>query len=638
MTTGAIRRGQLVTPFGVGAMSVLVDGTSVITAGLDHWFDTQNYADLALEEYEVHDWRLKERLKVSSFRLPPDYRHSPHGHDKRNVGLVVPVLRFPRWCFCMYCKRLSQSKLTARVALECTDPEHRDWKTKPRMSQVPFVVICARGHLDDFPFDKWLHRVNSPACPGPLRLVSRGGEGLEGQVVTCDACGKERALRGITEAHVGKDGIEHTNLSDHLLKSDDLYLCRGAKPWLAQTDEGCGEPLRGALRAAGNVYFPKIESSIYIPHQEGVMSEEMHSLLKHPAVSATFATFASLEAGDPTGPQLRKLVARTLRDGRLETISDEELVAAYYERVGPRAVAGGPAEPPGDGEQLSSDVAWRYPEYLKIRETPKDTFLAASDPGVDPSLASYLGRVRSVDVLRETRVLRGFTRVRDSDLKLSEGKRLLRRRASDSNEDWLPAYVVKGEGIYFELEPSRLATWEARSIVQERANRLGGLYRAAAEQQLLRARQITPRLVLLHTLAHLLINELTLACGYSSASLRERLYVSASDDRAMAGVLIYTAAGDSEGTLGGLVRMASPSRLAQVFRGAISSAHWCSTDPVCMDVGEKGQGPDSCNLAACHSCALLPETSCEEFNRLLDRGLVVGTLADRSLGFFGDQE
>ena len=129
-------------------------------------------------------------------------------------------------------------------------------------------------------------------------------------------------------------------------------------------------------------------------------------------------------------------------------------------------------------------------------------------------------------------------------------------------------------------------------------------------------------------------HELVFACGYSSASLRERLYVSESADRNMSGALIYTAAGDSEGTMGGLVRMARPDNLRQVVASALADARWCSTDPVCMDAGEKGQGPDSCNLAACHACGLLPETSCEEFNRFLDRGLVVGTLENPSLGYF----
>ena len=103
----------------------------------------------------------------------------------------------------------------------------------------------------------------------------------------------------------------------------------------------------------------------------------------------------------------------------------------------------------------------------------------------------------------------------------------------------------------------------------------------------------------------------------------------------MAGILLYTAAGDAEGTLGGLVRMGQPQRFEKVLRRALERARWCSADPVCMEMGDDvGQGPDSLNLAACHSCALVPETACEEFNRVLDRGLVVGTLANADLGFF----
>lgn len=138
-----------------------------------------------------------------------------------------------------------------------------------------------------------------------------------------------------------------------------------------------------------------------------------------------------------------------------------------------------------------------------------------------------------------------------------------------------------------------------------------------------------------HRLAHLLINRLTFECGYASASLRERLYVSNSETNPMAGILIYTAAGDSEGTMGGLVRMGKPGYLEPIFRRAIESAEWCSSDPVCRELGAKsGQGPDSCNLAACHSCALLPETSCEEFNRFLDRSLMVDGPDSQDLAFF----
>lgn len=637
MSTGAMRRAQLVTPFGVGAMSVLVNGTSVITAGLDHWYEVVDQSALAMEEYQEHDWRLESRLKVSEFRLPPDYRPSGQGSDLRNVRLTVPVFRFPRWSFCIYCKRLELSKLTMKTLVECQDKEHADKKYKPKMSQVPFVAICARGHLDDFPFDKWVHRSANPSCTGTLRLVSRGGGGLEGQVVTCDTCKQERSLRGVTEARFDKNGEEHTNLSDQLVSPEQPYLCGGARPWLAQLDGVCDQPIRGALRAAGNVYFPKVESSIYLPRREGAVSEEVHQLLRHPAVSTTFNNVFQLSLDEVSGGQLRKLLERNVPPELFAPISDDELLAAYQDQFGIGESSGEePVETPVDAESLTSDDIWRHPEYVKIRETPKDDFLAASDPGLHADLASHLSRVRSIDVLRETRALRGFTRVRDGELKLTEGKAMLRRASLTPAQDWLPAYVVKGEGIYFELDGTRLAAWEGRAEVQARAQRITDHYGSVASQRGLQGRTISPRFVLLHTLSHLLINEFIFACGYSSASLRERLYVSDSADRNMAGVLIYTAAGDSEGTMGGLVRMARPDNLRQVFASALADAHWCSTDPVCMDAGEKGQGPDSCNLAACHACGLLPETSCEEFNRFLDRGLVIGTLDDPKLGYFSD--
>jgi hypothetical protein len=100
----------------------------------------------------------------------------------------------------------------------------------------------------------------------------------------------------------------------------------------------------------------------------------------------------------------------------------------------------------------------------------------------------------------------------------------------------------------------------------------------------------------------------------------------------MEGILIYTAAGDSEGTMGGLVKMGLPGLIEPVIARALQKAKWCSADPVCIE--SKGQGPDSCNLAACHSCALLPETSCEEQNRLLDRAVVIGTLDEPNSGYF----
>ena len=103
----------------------------------------------------------------------------------------------------------------------------------------------------------------------------------------------------------------------------------------------------------------------------------------------------------------------------------------------------------------------------------------------------------------------------------------------------------------------------------------------------------------------------------------------------MAGILIYTAAGDAEGTMGGLVRMGKQGYFEPMVLKALEKASWCSADPVCMEMGGRGgQGPDNCNLAACHNCGLVPETACEEFNRFLDRALVIGSLDSSDIGYF----
>ena len=587
MTAGKMRRAQLVTPFGVGAMSVLVDGTSIITAGLDHWFPRDNQ-DLVLEDFVVHDWRLESRLGVKEFRLPPDYRTGSND-DHRNTKLSVPALRFPRYAFCMYCKRLKQVTLSFQEAVRCEDVAHAGGSGKqPKMSQVPFVAICEAGHIDDFPFREWVHHTENPQCTEILRLFSTGAGGLEGQVVRCgydaknkrdetQGCGASRTLMGITMARRRDSaGNESTVLTQDLSK-DAPYLCTGARPWLHELSGPCDQPVRGALRAAGNVYFPRVESSIFLPQKIGAVSGAMRELLKRPDVSPVLDTVHTFVGAGATAAQIRSQLPSELFDSH----SDEELLDAYRDRYGIGEEASGDED---DSDDL--DI-WRYPEFKIIRETPADDALRASDPGIHAELQSHIDRVRSVTVLQETRVLRGFTRGRDNDLKISVGKALLRRRPLAPDRDWLPAYVVKGEGIYLELDADALARWEARGEVQERADLIGERYGQVVTDRGGRLRDISPRMVMIHTLAHLLINELVFTCGYSSASLRERLYVSRDSTREMAGLLIYTAAGDSEGTMGGLVRMARKDHLRPIFAAALSDARWCSTDPVCMDAGER---------------------------------------------------
>jgi hypothetical protein len=488
--------------------------------------------------------------------------------------------------------------------------------------------MCDAGHIQDFPWVEWVYKTaNPPQNPSPMRLVSTGGMTLAGQKVKVDG-GPERTLAGITNA--SPDGND-TDLSRLLDSNKTPYLCPGHRPWLGTEEgQGCGRPLRGTLRSAANVYFAQIHSSIYLPRSEDTTVAEAISLLEQPPLS-TFLSIFSGAGGSPTPTQLRQLYPELV-----STFTDRQLEQAIATVCGD---GGRQQRPPAAGDD--AETGFRRQEY--------DTLVTAADfdqlvlrPAdlrhYAPDFSRFFSHVTLVHKLRETRALTGFTRVfADTDRDLASQQAMF--RLNPPAEMWLPAYTVFGEGIFLTLNEQLLRQWEALTDIQDRVTPLLARYLALRQARHLRNRRISPRYVLLHTLAHLLINRLIYECGYSSAALRERLYVSENPDAPMAGVLIYTAAGDAEGTLGGLVRMGRPGRLESLFERALTGAQWCSADPVCMEMGQSGgQGPDSLNLAACHGCCLVPETACEEFNRLLDRGLVIGPFGNPTIGFFNRVE
>lgn len=624
MPRGPIRRAQLIAPYGVGSMVVDKNGVSIITAGLDHWFEREGLKEGAINESEfiIEEWRLQRLLGVNSFRMPPDFREKRKEEDATNTYLTVPFLRFPQWHFCPLCHNLYKLPLSKRDKAECSACSSK-YKRKVFLSQAIFVAMCDHGHIQDFPWREWVHGSSNPTCNGQLSMVTVGGTSLAGQKVKC-SCGASRSLARITE-HEG----DSTFLTNRLDKSGTHFLCRGAKPWLGydyDDYEGCARPLKGSLRSAANVYYAHVHSAIYLTSSEDV-NGELLALLEAPPLSTLINLLSDRKA---TPADLRNLY-----ELQLQKFSDDEIQAALNaifrsEKTGATAQL----EVVGDDQKTS----FRRLEYRAMRSPKKEAQLVIKEADLanyEVEVVRYFSKIMLVEKLRETRAMSGFARIYpENDLPQSQVRELLWRDHERATE-WLPAYYVFGEGIFFEFNEGLLRAWEDKPEVIERASRLTNTYREVLGKRQLEERNIGPRFVLLHTFAHLVMNRMVFECGYSSASLRERIYCSENRQHPMAGVLIYTAAGDSEGTMGGLVRMGKPGSLEPVVSRAIEHAKWCSADPVCMEIGEGGgQGPDSCNLAACHNCALIPETSCEEFNRLLDRALVVGSLKNRDIGYF----
>lgn len=533
-----------------------------------------------------------------------------------------------------------------------------------------------------------------------LRMTSSGSASLAGLTVQAEERSEngrptvvaKRTLAGAFATDIDPTGgtdVRTTALSQLGASCTGINPVLGIGTELRPAPRDCGEPLFALLKSAANLYFPSVVSSIYIPDiddkelppdvldllddrdikkrlRAGAMDSD-NGLVSLRSASNALATYHPESAVQPTvlaeaanrhllyGILLEDRKTRAFLDQRLKTAPDGllslEAVAAAIRSLGwgidpaflldalRSRFSGNECREAQHEHAHVAEVSYRQQEYrvfsrdLQVGYPKTDLDVRGAD------LSKYgvfvrdaFSRIALLHKLRETRAFEGFSRIYSTGLTRIEQRGLF----MEQPKRWLPAIVVRGEGIFLQFSEARLQQWNARhgANLDGRLALMRQNMQEVAERRHQDLRAISPRFVLLHTFAHLLINQLVQDCGYGSASLRERIYA-ADGDSPMAGILIYTAAGDSEGTMGGLVRMGQPDRLEKMMARALGKASWCSTDPVCIEA--KGQGPDNCNLAACHSCALLPETSCEEQNRLLDRGVVVGTIENPELGFFASE-
>jgi hypothetical protein len=611
---------------------------SLIHAGLDVWPYDENKLDH--EEFRIEDdERLADRLQVAYFVQPPDFRYSERGGSslQKNLNLRLPFLRFPSWHVCPRCGRMHLAALHDRMAPICEGPigtgadkgkAHKRRKT----IQVRFITACAHGHLQDFPWYEWLFHAPDPEKQGWLRLATSGSASLAGVKVQCEVLGEDSGIR-IIESRTLAGAFNYEAGESTALSKIEVF-CRGHNPALAVPSAtaqapGCGAHLYPLLRGGSNVYFPHVVSSIYLPAIGTSINDDILEILENRRIWSAIKLAAPAANGVCPVDFAKEIISQHYPD---REISAEELANAATRKLHGREVRVACVESDEEEQKFrreeynlfSRDITEGYPKTnLLVRN---QDITAYGD-----IITQAIERVALLHKLRETRAFTGFSRIfPDDDLSQAERRAMISRIP----KVWLPAVVVRGEGIFLKFREDRIADWleESGPELQERIRPMQNILDQLRGKRHQTPRRISPRFVMLHTLSHLLINRLVYECGYGSAALRERLYYSDDAEHPMAGILVYTAAGDSEGTMGGLVRMGKSGKLEAVFAAALESAKWCSTDPVCIE--SPGQGPDNCNLAACHSCALLPETSCEEQNRFLDRGMVVGTLTNPEIGFF----
>lgn len=297
--------------------------------------------------------------------------------------------------------------------------------------------------------------------------------------------------------------------------------------------------------------------------------------------------------------------------------------------------------PSGEEEYLTTSVRYRAEEYEALSG---EVSMSTDDYGdflregteISNYAIPYIKNISLIHKVREVQALVGFSRLKPVEASMGDDSSEYIVPIKQPNTNWYPAYEVRGEGIFIEFDENAILEWQKNNPeIQHRVDVLNENYRKSFIGQS-KPRKITAKFLLLHTISHALIKQLSFECGYSIASLKERLYCSEiSEGKQMSGIFIYTASGDSEGTMGGLVRQGHSDSFPGIFKKAMEEAMTCSNDPVCSL--SMGQGRDSLNLSACYSCSLIPETSCEEFNIFLDRGTIVGTYENRRMGFYSSQ-
>ncbi|PKH38457.1 DUF1998 domain-containing protein [Nocardioides alpinus] len=487
-----------------------------------------------------------------------------------------------------------------------------------------WIQICPNGHMDDLDWKRWAHSRNTNPEARQCQkdnlffesVSGKGAGGLDTLQVHCHSCHSRRNLMGITT----KGSLKSIGVT-----------CNGRQPWQRWDERSdCDEVPLAVQRGASNVHFPMVHSSIEIPNASRADSQSATAL----AIKAD-DFFRPLLGVNEDAPMFDMMVETLVKAHGVTTEYVKGLVRDEKQREAGKATT--VEATPGDllGEEWAAFLTEMDNSDDPHFRTRHVDLVQTTKTKVTSLLADRVDKVVLADRLREVRALEGFHRVTPA----GSDKLVPVALNHKATVDWLPAIDVRGEGIFLSMDEGRLAVWEEQGAVRDRVLELEKRLNASFMEPRLRERTgpiLTPRYVLLHTFAHLLIRRLAFESGYAATSLRERIYARSAVETGgaskQAGILIYTAAGDSEGTLGGLVRQGEPPQLQGTVLEALQDAMWCSSDPLCSE--NLASTFASLNFAACHACTLVAETSCESGNYLLDRVLVVGS--DKVPGYFQD--
>ncbi|MEQ9624072.1 DrmB family protein [Coleofasciculus chthonoplastes] len=610
---GELRPSQILFSFGIGAIADLPN-LSVMIMGLEDW-DKNRGIELAEERLlAAVRGELGQQVKqLKAPPIPPDEQSSTLSlSELSRIG--IPVAPFPSWMVCPKCRLLAplqsgfftlkpnpyRPDKTCYVHKNC-----RRTIKPPPVIPARFLVACEHGHLDDFPWMYFVHRGNIE-CKGSLRLEELGVSGSATDIVVkCNGC--DTPPRRLSDAF-GESGKKN------------MPRCRGRHPHLRSFDDSCDQQMKSILLGASNSWFGITLSALSIP----TASSQLGQLVEQYWTALSKATSPEILNGILTAMQAM---------GQLQEFAqyplDEIWVQIEQRQTGQEDII------------RAGDLKTPEWEIFSQADPTKNTKEFQLDPVAPPKgYEHWFNQAVLVKRLREVRALIGFTRIQ-SPGDFADAEEIpddYQVCISRHSPQWVPTTEVKGEGIFLEFQESVLKAWEERPPVKKHEQRS-----REAHKNWCNVRSLDPdkvrfpgiRYMLLHSFSHALMRQLAIECGYNAASLRERIYSRPPEDEngSQAGLLIYTAAPDSEGTLGGLVNLGQPAILGHHIAQALEQMRLCSSDPLCAEHAPLS-GTASLHWAACHACLFSPETSCERGNKYLDRALLIPTVQLTDLAFF----
>lgn len=599
---GELRPNQLLHTYGVGAIADLPN-LSVVVTGLEDW--DLAHADRVVEDRLLAAVRTQLGTQVETLRMPP-YTQETADPFAEWSRIGVPVRLFPQWLRCSdtRCNRLALASSGLFTLLKDQWRPERvrhvhgcrgNGQNRPTAVPARFTLACERGHIDDFP---WLYYVHNGFEPPKeeehtLRLTEQGTTGEAANLIIECSC---KARMSMAQAF-GQEAWKR------------LPACRGRHPHLG-TFEPCGAQTRTLGLGATNAWFAMRLRVFSLPRGDDELAQrvadhwgQLGLLVPLPEASA------------------RQLLPSLACWPDLEEFGADAVWKAIVEHA---SGGDGPESDPDDlatpeWEAFTRPQPITLPDFTTKRERPP------------ASARSWLSDVTLVPRLREVAALYGFTRIDapEWDVTATDEERMV--RISRDAPSWVPCAQTRGEGIFLRFDETVLSGWEKRPDVQDRGRLLNAAHESwRADRRLPSGGWPGIRYVLLHTFAHAMIRELALECGYSASGIAERIYAR-SGENPMAGVLLYTAAPDSEGTLGGLVSLGQRDRLGALIDQALEAMRLCSSDPLCAEHNPRDR--HVLYGAACHACLFAAETSCERGNHYLDRRLLVETVAGSDAAF-----